>query len=97
MEAVSAVEAALNNKEPIDIIFMDSIMPNMSGIEACTRIRDMGFKGTILAVTGNVLPEDVAAFLSAGATKVLAKPVNLNEIRSILCGKSIQLSFHTII
>ena len=51
----------------------------MRGTEATRRIRDMGFVGIILGVTGNVLDDDVAEFKSQGADEVLPKPFDLNN------------------
>ena len=85
-EAVVAVqrelEEAANNPEhvPLDTILMDYEMPLMRGPDATEHIRGMGFRGTILGVTGNVLSEDVAHFKSKGADEVLAKPVSLERI-----------------
>ena len=50
-------------------------MMNMNGLEATRSIRALGFSGQIIAVSGNVLPEDVEAFLAAGANIFLAKPL----------------------
>jgi len=59
-------------------------MPNMSGIEACRIIRDMGYTGPIVAVTGNVVEEDVNAFLAAGADKLVGKPMKLDTLVATL-------------
>jgi CheY-like chemotaxis protein len=40
----------------------------------------------IVGVTGNVLPADIAAFMRAGANKVLGKPLNLNDLDDVLNG-----------
>ena len=51
----------------------------MQGTEATKRIRDMGYRGMILGVTGNVLDDDVAEFKALGADEVLPKPFDSNE------------------
>ena len=55
----------------------------LHGPETAKRFRDMGYKGPIIAVTGNVMNEDVADFLSKGANKVIGKPLNLSEFKSL--------------
>jgi CheY-like chemotaxis protein len=49
------------------IIFTDCIMPVMGGIEATKAIRGLSFLCPNVAVTGNGLPEDVAALMSCGS------------------------------
>jgi signal transduction histidine kinase/CheY-like chemotaxis protein len=69
---------------PIDAILMDFIMPNMDGPTATKEIRDMGYKGLIVGLTGNVLPEDKAFFKAKGADEVLTKPADMVQLTSIL-------------
>jgi two-component system, sensor histidine kinase and response regulator len=61
-----ALEFVANNMQSGDVklsvIFMDSIMPVLSGIEATRQIRKLGYTGIIMAVTGNVLEEQIADF-----------------------------------
>ena len=68
--------------KPIDTILMDFEMPLLRGPEATRKIRKLGFVGTILGVTGNVLTEDVDFFINNGADEVLAKPVSMDCLRS---------------
>ena len=62
-----------------DAIFMDSVMLRVHGLEASRRIRALGCRGTLLAVTGNVMKEDRDAFLEAGADFFVEKPLNRNK------------------
>ena len=60
-----------------DAILMDFMMPNMDGPSATQALRDLGYKGLILGVTGNVLPSDIAHFIAHGADQVLLKPLDI--------------------
>jgi len=51
-------------------------MPRLSGVETTAALRSMDITIPIFGVTGNALLADQERFLSAGATKVLLKPVN---------------------
>lgn len=62
-------------RQRFDVVFMDSVMPVMSGVEATAILRSVGLTMPIIGVTGNALEEDVRAFLNAGASCVLSKPV----------------------
>jgi signal transduction histidine kinase/CheY-like chemotaxis protein len=88
VQAVEAVRrCAENQAQPYDIIFMDSLMPVMNGIEATTIIiKELNFPNPVIAVTGNMLPEDVRNFESAGVLTVLGKPLDLDKLHEVLTG-----------
>ena len=83
-EAVAKVQQSMASNTPFDAITMDFQMPNMDGPTATKLIRDMGYTGIILGVTGNALPDDVALFISKGANRVLLKPVSRDTILTTL-------------
>jgi CheY-like chemotaxis protein len=59
---------------------MDVQMPNMDGLTATRRIRAAASAGRpqtpIIAMTANVLPDQVARCLDAGMNDHLGKPIN---------------------
>ena len=59
-------------------------MPVMNGVTAAKHMRQQGYPYIIAGVTGNVLDDDVAEYLDAGADIVLAKPVRLNTIMKLM-------------
>jgi CheY-like chemotaxis protein len=85
---VNAVKRLLNEGETINVIFLDSFMPNMGGIEACKQIRALGYSGLVLAISGNVIPEDIQEFLAAGADHFIGKPFKLEQLQAVLSGKA---------
>jgi CheY-like chemotaxis protein len=76
--------------EPFDLILMDMQMPEMSGLEATTSIRQQengsGSRVPIIALTANTTPEDRRSCLDAGMDEVLPKPVSLPLLRTLLAG-----------
>jgi CheY-like chemotaxis protein len=86
-EALTAIEADMQVADPdhipIDTILMDFEMPLLTGPEA-TKIWEMGYKGIIIGVTGNVLEEDVKFFKDHGADQVFSKPVSMEIIKAYL-------------
>ncbi len=72
-----------------DLILMDLQMPEMSGISAATRIREIEKEQQlphtpIIAVTANIFDEDKQACYNAGMDSFLAKPVSLNDFKDAL-------------
>jgi CheY-like chemotaxis protein len=75
-DGVEAVEAAGGGR--FDLILMDIKMPRMDGVEATRRIRAMpGVCGVvpIIALTANADPDDVEAYMAAGMSAVVEKPI----------------------
>jgi signal transduction histidine kinase/CheY-like chemotaxis protein len=77
-----AVERAL--ADTFDIIFMDMQMPVMGGEEATRLIRYAGIDTPIIAVTANIMTEDIELYKQAGCQTVLAKPIMQAELMAIL-------------
>ena len=78
-QALDMVRASLSQGEyaSYDVITMDYQMPVMDGVTATRRLRQIGYGGQIIAVTGNALGEDVHTFISSGADVVLTKPLTV--------------------
>lgn len=72
-----------------DLILMDINMPGMDGVDATRAIRarearEGRSRTPIIAVTANVLPEDLARYAAAGMDDVVAKPVALEALLTAL-------------
>ena len=76
-------DAAIAN-DGYDAIFMDFVMPNMNGPDATRAIRQLGYKGPIIGVTGNSVAADKQHFIDSGATVVLIKPFKITMLKGIL-------------
>ena len=70
--------------EYFDIIFMDHMMPEMDGLETTIKLRQMGYEGTIVALTANVLKETRELFLRSGFDAFLGKPMDLRMLNTVL-------------
>lgn len=75
LEAVKAVA-----KEHFDLIFMDIQMPNINGFQATEKIRTLGFKGPIIAVTANAIKEEITKSRQAGMDDFLTKPFKQKDL-----------------
>ena len=72
------------NVQPYDAIFMDFVMPKMNGPDATRAIRELGYTGQIIGVTGNGHNEDQTFFMSAGLNNILIKPSRIEHLKGII-------------
>lgn len=79
MEAFEACRARLKD---IDLLVTDFIMPNMTGLELCKKIRvDLNHKGmAIIVMSGSADNADVLELFKAGATDYVKKPFPKEEL-----------------
>jgi signal transduction histidine kinase len=70
--------------EEFDVILMDENMPIMNGMEATKKLRELGYKTPIVAVTANALSGDKERFLASGFDEYLPKPINMDKLKEVL-------------
>jgi PAS domain S-box-containing protein len=74
--AKNGLEAiALFHRFKPDIVLMDINMPELDGVEACSVIRESDAVTPILAVTANVMRDEVVSYLDSGFSGHVPKPV----------------------
>lgn len=84
------VEVASNGVEAVDkydpkkfdIVLMDLHMPEMDGLTATKKINEMngGIEIPILAMTANVLPNELSKCYDVGMVDVIPKPFEIDEL-----------------
>ncbi len=83
-----AVDVALDGEEGLwaaeggeyELVVLDLMLPGVSGMEICRRLRAGGFDLPILMLTARDTTEDVVAGLDAGADDYLTKPFAFEEL-----------------
>lgn len=63
-----------------DLVLMDIQMPEMDGLQACSIIREANPLVPIVALTANVMQDDVISYSAKGFTDHLGKPVELTTL-----------------
>jgi CheY-like chemotaxis protein len=77
-DGAAAVQAALAGN--FDLVLMDIQMPVMDGVRATEVLRATGYARPIVALTANVMPEDVQRYARAGCDSTVGKPINMTEL-----------------
>jgi len=81
-QAIEIIEATPD----LSVVLMDIMMPEMDGYETMRRIRDNSKFRTLpmLALTAKAMKGDREKCLQAGASDYIAKPVNTDQLLSLL-------------
>lgn len=83
--------ASLRNGDLYDVILMDVQMPEFDGIAAARAIRALPGHARnlpIVALTANVLPDQIAQCIAAGMTDHAAKPIDILHLNALISSLS---------
>ncbi len=85
-ETFASYEELFNRRaeEPPDAVITDLVMPGLNGIEVTRRLRESDPHLPIFVLTAHADMETAIEALKAGATDYLSKPVNLDELLTLL-------------
>ena len=79
----------MTEKKKYDLIFLDDMMPNMTGTQALQKMkkekRAVNSDTPVIAMTANALSGAREGYISAGFSDYLAKPIIYNELEELLC------------
>ncbi|MEG6616616.1 response regulator [Peptococcaceae bacterium 1198_IL3148] len=67
-----------------DLVFMDVRMPVMDGLEALTKIKAISPSVNVVMMTANFTEETIDKAMQKGASKCMAKPFDVEDIRDII-------------
>lgn len=79
LECLSCVKS-----KKYDIIFMDIMMPNMSGVEALRKLRENGVNTPVIALTADAIEGQEEKYMSEGFDGYISKPINKEKLSYVL-------------
>lgn len=76
------LNASLDRTNPPSLILLDLLLPGMSGMEICRRLRNepTTHRTPIVIITANALPVDISTSLQLGANDFIVKPFSVREV-----------------
>jgi len=79
---LEVIEAVKN--QHFELILMDMQMPEMNGYNATKKLRGLGVKTPIIAMTANVDEEDKEECLRAGCDDYISKPIDRTHLVNVI-------------
>lgn len=70
----------LVREEAYDVVILDWMMPEMSGLAVCQKLREEGYQGGIIMLTAKDTVDDLVVGLEAGADDYVVKPFIFKEL-----------------
>jgi len=74
----------IDSGKTYDVIFMDHMMPHMNGIETTKKLRQLGYEGTIVALTANAIVGNDEMFAQHGFNGFIPKPIDMQQLNTVL-------------
>ena len=81
----------LVRSESPDVVILDVHLPDLSGLDALRRIRELDAKVPVIFITGHGTTETAIEATKLGAFDYLFKPLELPELRQLVA-KALELS-----
>ena len=79
-----ALEIFNKYHESLDLVLMDIVMPELSGLEALKEIRMIDSKIPIIMMSGSLVGEDQEKFIQEKSSIVVAKPLTVTKLFNII-------------
>lgn len=85
LPALSAKEAeAVLEREPVDAVLLDVVLPGIDGVELLSSLRDRFPDLPVVMISGSPSIEPVLSALELGALDYIRKPFDITELRLVV-------------
>ncbi|GAQ94637.1 response regulator receiver domain-containing protein [Thermodesulfovibrio aggregans] len=79
-----ALEKFKSSDKPFDVVFVDLVMPGISGIEVMQKIREISSQVKAIISSGYSNNSSITEYEKIGFKGILNKPYTLDELKEIL-------------
>jgi CheY-like chemotaxis protein len=74
----------LHDQGNLDAIVLDMQMPEMDGFAAAKRLRELGYRGKLIALTASAMTSDRERCMAAGCDEYMSKPVDRARLLTVI-------------
>ena len=74
----------MSKRHTYDMIVLDHMMPEMSGVDVAEKMRESGIKAPIILLSANLSDETRVKSLEHGITEFLAKPIHIPLFQKVI-------------
>lgn len=89
-QVIALLLPRLERGDPPDVVLLDMHMPLLDGYQTASLLRQMGYRGTIVALTGSVGEAERQKCIDAGCDEYAAKPIRRLHLLQMLARTSHQ-------
>ena len=83
-DGIEAIEIFEREKENIDVVMLDMIMPNLGGVETFRRLKEIDPDIPVFLFSGYSKDEAVQELLKEGARGFIQKPYRIEDLAEII-------------
>jgi len=84
MDGADAIRAVSAAPVPFDVALLDLRLPDSNDLTLLSRVRQLSPSTQIILMTAHATPEVVQGALDLGVFRVVAKPLDMNDVTSLV-------------
>jgi len=81
-DGTEALQKIFRDADRYKLVLTDHKMPGIDGLELVKQLRNGGFEGKIIVLSGRIDEEDIAAYTGLGVDGIMHKPFDFSDLRN---------------